>query len=548
MKRRLEALLGRALADAIAGGALPVAAVPVVHLEVPREREHGDLASNVALALASEARMAPRRIADAILAHLRDPDGLLASAEVAGPGFLNFTFSRAFWHACLREADTLGDRYGLANVNAGRRFHVEFVSANPTGPLTVGHGRNAVLGDTLVRLLEATGAAVRREYYFNNAGRQMTLLGESTWARYAQLLGRDVPLPADGYQGDYIVAIAKDVRARDGDALTERDLPRFRKAAEEAIFADIRRTLDRMSIRFDGFVNEDALHREGRVADTLAALRAAGHVADRDGAVWLLGAGLGLDKDRVLVKSSGEPAYRLPDIAYHRLTLAGGYDLVVDVLGADHLDEHEEVLAALRGLGCDTSVIRAVIYQFVTLTRGSEQVKMSTRRAEYVTLDELLDEVGVDATRFFFVLRKSDSHLEFDLELAKRQSTDNPVYYVQYAHARIAGVLRQAAERGADVAGGGDPARLIEDEEIELVRRLAQFPDVVLGAARDLEPHRVAFYLLDFAGAFHRYYNRHRIVTDDPDLTRARLLLVRAAQRVMRGGLALLGVSAPERM
>ncbi len=547
MKRRLEALLGRALADAIADGALPVATVPAVQLEVPREREHGDLASNVALTLAREARKAPRVIADAILARLRDPDGLLAAAEVAGPGFLNFTFSRGFWHTCLREADAVGEGYGLGDLNAGRRFHVEFVSANPTGPLTVGHGRNAVLGDTLVRLLEATGAAVRREYYFNNAGRQMGLLGRSTWARYAQLLGREVPVPEEGYQGDYVRAIAEAVRARHGDGLTETDLSRFKRAAEEAIFADIRRTLDRMGIHFDVYVNEDALYHEGKVADALAALRAAGHVADRDGAVWLLGSPLGLDKDRVLVKSSGEAAYRLPDIAYHRMKLAGGYDLIIDVLGADHIDEHEDVLAALRGLGCDTGSIRAVIYQFVTLTRGGEQVKMSTRRAEYVTLDELLDEVGVDAARFFFVLRKSDSHLEFDLELAKQQSTDNPVYYVQYAPARIARVRRQAVERGVGEVSG-DPTRLVEAEEMDLVRRLVQFPDVVQGAARDLEPHRVAFYLLDFAGAFHRYYNRHRIVTEDPDLTGARLLLVRAAQRVMRTGLGLLGVSAPERM
>jgi arginyl-tRNA synthetase len=543
----LQDLLARALATAVARGAISVSDIPTPQLEAPRERQHGDLACNVALTIARAARMPPRAIAEVILAHLEDPESLLASAEVAGPGFLNFTLSADFWRSCLQDAEAAGDRFGSSTGNAGRRAHVEYVSANPTGPLTVGHGRNAVIGDTLVRLLEATGAAVHREYYFNNAGRQMTLLGQSTWARYQELLGRHTTFPEDGYQGEYITAIAADVRARNGDALTDRDLPTFRQAAEDAIFADIRRTLERMGIRFDAFVSETTLHHDGDVAQILDMLRAAGLVEDRDGAVWLRGAAVGLRQDRVLVKSSAEPAYRLPDMAYHRRKLAGGYDLVIDVLGADHIDEHEDVLAALRGLGLDVSAVRAVIYQFVTLTRGGEQVKMSTRRAQYVTLDELLDEVGVDAARFFFLLRKSDSHLEFDLELAKQQSTDNPVYYVQYAHARIASVLRQAAEKGL-AAEGGDPRLLVEEEEMELIRRLAQLPEVIEAAAADLEPHRVAFYLMEFAGAFHRYYNRHRIIADDPNLTRARLLLVRNAQRVARMGLGLLGVNAPDRM
>lgn len=547
MKKHLEVLLARALSNAVAAGVLGLDRVPAPQLEVPRERERGDLASNIGLVLAREARMPPRAIAETVVRYLEDPDGSLASVEVAGPGFLNFTFSGDFWRSCLREAEAQGERYGLSTANTGRSVSVEFVSANPTGPLTVGHGRNAVIGDSIARLLEATGAVVQREYYFNNAGRQITLLGQSTWARYQQLLGRDLPFPEDGYQGEYITAIAEDVRAQGGDGLTEGDLPRFREAAERTIFADIRRTLARMGIEFDVYMNEDALHRDGKVVDVLKALRATGCVEDRDGAVWLRGAPLGLSQDRVLVKRTGEAAYRLPDIAYHREKLRGGFDLIIDVLGADHIDEHEDVLAALRGLGLDVGGIRAVIYQFVTLTQGGEQVKMSTRRAQYVTLDELVDEVGPDAVRFFFLLRKSDSHLEFDLELAKRQSTDNPVYYVQYAHARVASVLRQAAERGI-AAVGGDPAALVEDEEMDLIRWLAQFPDVVEAASSALEPHRVAFYLLDFAGAFHRYYNRHRIITDDPELTRARLLLIRNIQRVTRAGLGLLGVSAPERM
>jgi arginyl-tRNA synthetase len=547
MKRRLEALLTQALQDAIEGGALRITGLPPLLLEEPRDRQHGDLASNVALTLAREARMPPPAIARAILAHLKDPEGILDSAEAAGPGFLNFRFSCGFWRRCLLEAAAAGDAYGRASTYAGRRANVEFVSANPTGPLTVGHGRNAVLGDSIARLLAAADGTVHREYYFNNAGRQMMLLGESVRARYLQLLGRETPLPEDGYQGEYIAAIAADVQARHGEALAEADITPFREAAEQAIFTDIRRTLARLGIVFDGYFNEDRLYREGQVADVLAALRAGGHAYERDGAVWLRGEPLGLRQDRVLVKSTGEPAYRLPDVAYHREKLRAGYDLIVDVLGADHIDEHEEVKAALRGLGLDTTRIRAVIYQFVTLTRGGEQVKMSTRRAQYVTLDELLDEVGPDAARFFFLMRKADNHLEFDLELAKQQSTENPVYYVQYAHARIASLFRQAADAGVDVTGG-DPERLVQDEEMELIRRLAAFPDLLESAALDLEPHRIAFYLLALAGEFHRYYNRHRIVTEDAELARARLLLIGTVQRVIRLGLDLLGVRAPERM
>jgi arginyl-tRNA synthetase len=547
MKRHLETLIRQALEDAIETGAVPVSRVPAVQLEIPRERQHGDLASNVALTLAREARMQPRAIAEAILARIDDPEGILASAEVAGPGFVNFCFSPVFWRSCLLEAESLGDGYGLSKVNEGRRVSVEFVSANPTGPLTVGHGRNAVLGDAIARLLAATGGVVHREYYFNNAGRQMKLLGESVRARYLETIGREAPFPEEGYQGEYIKSIASDLRERQGDDLGDGDLGPFRKAAEESIFADIKRTLGRMDIAFDAYVNEDELHREGDVTDVLQALRAAGLVEDREQAVWLKGELVGLPQDRVLVKGPGEPAYRLPDVAYHRRKLRAGFDFIVDVLGADHIDEHEEVKAALAGLGLDTDRIKAVIYQFVTLTRDGEQVKMSTRRAQYVTLDELLEEVGVGAVRFLFLFRKSDSHLEFDLELAKKQSVENPVFYVQYAHARIASVIRQAMERGVETSGG-DPARLVEDDEFELIRLLAQFPDLVELAANEMEPHRIVFYLLDFTGAFHRYYNKHRIITDDDELTRARLLLVRNVQRVTRRGLWLLGVDAPERM
>ncbi len=489
MKRHVEGLVRQALSAALAAGDLRGNEPPPFAVEVPSDTRFGDLSTNIALVLARGEGRPPHAIARLLIGHLEaaaPPGWLQGPPEVAGPGFINFRLAPAFWQRMLADALAEGEAYGRSTAGAGRRVQVEFVSANPTGPLTVGHGRNAVIGDTLARLLAATGWQVEREYYFNNAGRQMN-------------------------------------------------------------FAAIRTTQERLGVAFDHYFNEDGLYRSGAIQRTLDALEQRGLVERREGAVWLRGAAVGLAQDRVLVKSSGEPAYRLPDIAYHLDKLARGFDTVVDVLGADHVAVHQEVAAALRALGADAARIRPVIYQFVTLTRHGEQVKMSTRRAEYVTLDELLDEVGVDAARFFFLMRKSDSHLEFDLDLAKRQSTDNPVFYVQYAHARIASVLRQAAEAGIAPAPAPDLSPLGEPEA-EVARAVASHPDVVETAARDLEPHRIVFHALDLAGAFHRYYNRHRILTDDPALTQARLALVRVVQRVLRGALGLAGVAAPERM
>jgi len=550
MKRHVEALVRRALSAAIAAGELRAKEPPPFAVEAPSDPRFGDLSTNAALVLARGEGRPPHAIARVLVGHLEGaaPAGWLAAPpEIAGPGFINFRLAPAFWQGMLADALAQGEAYGRSTAGAGRRVQVEFVSANPTGPLTVGHGRNAVIGDTLARLLAATGWQVEREYYFNNAGRQMKVLAESVRARYLELIGRPASFPEDGYQGEYIRDIARGLVERHGAALAEHDGAAFREAAEQSIFAAIRTTQERLGVAFDHYFNEDGLYRSGAIQRTLDALEQRGLVERREGAVWLRGAAVGLAQDRVLVKSSGEPAYRLPDIAYHLDKLARGFDTVVDVLGADHVAVHQEVAAALRALGADAARIRPVIYQFVTLTRHGEQVKMSTRRAEYVTLDELLDEVGVDAARFFFLMRKSDSHLEFDLDLAKQQSTDNPVFYVQYAHARIASVLRQAAEAGIAPAPAPDLSPLGEPEA-EVARAVASHPDVVETAARDLEPHRIVFHALDLAGAFHRYYNRHRILTDDPALTQARLALVRAVQRVLRGTLGLAGVAAPERM
>jgi arginyl-tRNA synthetase len=549
MKKRLEGLLQQAIVRATEGGALKSRRLPPLFLERPKDSAFGDLASTVAMALAREERKAPRAIAAAILQHLDDAEGMLAATEIAGPGYINFRFSHRFWEECLAEIER--DACGPQKLADNRTVLVEFVSANPTGPLTVGHGRNAVLGDAIARLLEATGHRVTREYYFNNAGRQMTLLGESVRARYLEQIGQPFSFPEEGYVGEYVVDIARTLVQEHGGTLVDEPAGgRFKQTAERAIFADIERTLDRIGIHFDSYFNEDSLYAGGQIAEILSELRARDLAFDNEGAVWLRGEPLGLDKDRVLLKSSGEPAYRLPDIAYHKEKLRRGFDLVIDVLGADHIAEHQEVRAALKALGFDVDNIKGIIYQFVTLTRGGVQVKMSTRKAEYVTVDELVDEVGRDVVRLFFLTRKADSHLEFDLDLAKKQSADNPVFYVQYAHARVSSLFEQAAKAGVQCApaAASHLETLTAPEELAVIKLLAQYTDVVEDAAQTLEPHRVVFYLIDLASEFHRFYNRHRVLTDDAQRTAARLYLAWAVQRVVRMGLGLLGVQAPEKM
>lgn len=552
MKEFIHSLLSEAFAKAKEGGELKTSDLPPLVIEVPKGSAHGDLASNLALALARSEGRPPRQIADTLIRHL-PKNGDVESVAVAGPGFLNFKLAKSFWWKRLAEARRQGERFVRPAVAPRKHIQVEFVSANPTGPLTVGHGRNAVLGDSIARLLEACGHEVVREYYFNNAGRQMQVLGESVRARYLEALGRPSEFPEDGYQGDYIREIAADLCEKHGATLADAaDHRPFQQHAERTIFADIAATLERMRIRFDVHFNEDSLYRDGSIERVLADLRAAGVVYDQDGAQWLRLTALGLPADKVIVKRTGEPAYRLPDIAYHRNKLARGFDVIVDVLGADHIAEHQEVKAGLRALGLDDSRIRGVIYQFVTLLRAGQLVKMSTRRAEYVTLDELVDEVGADVVRFLFLTRKSDTHLEFDLDLAKKQSMENPVYYVQYAHARISNILRKAESEGMTEGSAEDLPleRLVQDDEMALVRRLVEYPDVVVEAADGLEPHRVTFYLLDLAADFHGYYNRreNRVVSEDRALSRARLALVGCVRQVLASGLDLLGVTAPERM
>ena len=549
---------------------------PEVVLESPRQAEHGDFACSLPMALAKPLRSAPRKIAEQLIAHLGDAGGLLARSEIAGPGFINMWLAEDRWRDVLREIIEAGPAYGHSDVGKGRRVQVEFVSANPTGPLSTGHGRQAILGDCIARLLDACGYAVTREYYFNDGGRQMRVLGESVKARYLELLGRAAPpprdlaegadypeeidglpvvFPQDGYQGEYIGEIGRRLVEERGESLVDEPGDGFfREWAQAEIFAEIRATLSKLQIEFDVFFSERSLHDDGKLQHALDDLRERGFVYDADGAVWLRSTEFGLDRDRVLIKSSGEPTYLMPDIAYHREKFARGFELIIDVLGADHIEQFPFVRSAVAALGCDPERVQLVMHQFVTLTSGGEKVKQSTRRANFITIDELVEDVGVDVFRFFMIERRADGHLDFDLGLARDQNwRKNPAYYVQYAHARTYGIERKAAESGVAMpsATSFDAGRLELKEELELVKKLGELPDVIERAAQTREPHHIAYYLRDVAGLWNPYIQdgvRHRVLSDDESLTAARLGLTLGVRAVLASGLQLLGVSAPEQM
>jgi arginyl-tRNA synthetase len=460
------------------------------------------------------------------------------------------TFTETFFRRQLKNLLAQGERFGRTDAGKGKRIQVEFVSANPTGPLTVGHGRGAVFGDTVARMLEWTGHDVEREYYFNNAGRQMRILGDSVRMRYLELLGDTVEFPQDYYQGEYIREIAVHAREQKGDSLRAEPAEGFFKAiAEEEIFADIKKTLNALGIVFKSFYNEHSLYTEGKITAVIQSLKDRGLTYEQDGALWFKAAALGSEKDKVIVKSTGEPTYRLPDIAYHVEKFLRGYDTMIDIFGADHIATYPDVLAALKALGYDAGKVKVLIHQFVTITQGGEVVKMSTRKANFITLDELIADVGADVVRYFFLMRTISSHLNFDLALARQQSDENPVYYLQYAHARICNILRFAEKEGhAPAQEGSGVDLLVAPEEMTLIRKVLQFPEVVESCATAHEPHRLADYLHDVAGQFHVFYHHHRVVTPDAAMTSARMALCKAVQTVLRNGFAILGIGAPEQM
>ena len=549
IKTRVKQTIDRCFAQGVEQGLWSRQAEGRYTVEVPKREEQGDFSTNFAMVAAKADRCNPREIA-ARLVDLLAADQIFARVEIAGPGFINLFLTRDVWATVLAPVWTEDERFGRSEMGAGRRVLVEFVSANPTGPLSVGHGRNAVLGDAIARLLDATGHQVQREYYFNDAGRQMRVLGESTRARYLELLGLPFEFPEDGYQGDYIRDIGRAMVEEGGESFRDADLNVFKKRAQQAIFADIDATLKRIGIGFDTYFNEHTLYEDGRVDGVVEELRSRGLVYEKEGATWFRTTDFGQGQDRVIIKSSGEPTYRLPDIAYHCDKFRRGYDWMIDVFGSDHIATVPDVLAGLRALGHDPDRVTVVLYQFVTLLRDGKQVKMSTRKATFVTVDELVDEVGADAFRFFLLMRKPDSLIEFDLDLAKKQSQENPVYYVQYAHARLCSIERTAGEQGVALTGpqGANLRLLAEPEEFALLKSLAAYPQLVAGAAADLAPHRVIFYLMELAAEFHGFYNRHKVLTDDRELTLARLCLCGGLKRVFRNGLHLVGLTAPESM
>ena len=554
MRSHLRRLLALAIEKAIEGGKLNATEAPPLLLEPPKQREFGDLTTNVAMLWAQKARKPPRVIAELILANLEDSEGILARQEIAGPGFLNFAFSSSFYYQRLEELAQ--GKQSVLDIGRGQRVQVEFASVNPTGPLHVGHGRVAVIGDVLARLHETVGFEVEREYYVNDAGRQMENLGRSLYARHQELLGAEVEFPEDGYPGDYVKEIAKQaLRENNFESMTqskETAVQFFTEYGGTALLQTIKSQLDGFGIRFDSFFSEKALRERGEVLQTLELLRSRNLTYIENGAEWFRSTKFGDDKDRTIIKRDGELTYFASDIAYHRNKFERKFNRLINVWGADHHGYVARLKAAMQGLGYDRDNLQVVLVQMVQLTRGGEPVRMGKRTGEFVSLEEVLQEVGCDAARFFFLMRKSDSHLDFDLDLAKRQSSDNPVFYVQYAHARIASIFEQARQRGVSWNGSDlkqiPVERLELSEEIDLIRKMIQFNDVLEESVRELEPHRLVFYLLELAGEFHRYYNRYRIISTDADLSQARLLLVENVQRTIRRGLAVLGVEAPMKM
>ena len=526
-----------------------------ISFEKPKMETHGDLSTNFALLAAKELKMKPREVAQKVLDAMELDTSLVEKPEVAGPGFINFRFTNKYFLSFIEDVLIKGENFGRSNIGAGKKTQVEFVSANPTGPLTVGHGRNAVFGDTIANILEWTGHDVTREYYFNNAGRQMRVLGDSVRLRYKEILGEKIDFPEDYYQGEYIRDIAQHLFDEAGDKFKAEPAEGvFKERAEQEIFDDIKKTLSRLQIEFAVFYNENSLYEAGKIKETIAALESKDLVYDKEGAKWFKATMVGGDQDKVIVKSSGEPTYRLPDIAYHIEKFRRGFELIVDIFGSDHIATYPDVLLALKSLGYDTDKIKVLIHQFVTIFQNGESVKMSTRKANFITLDELVDWVGADAVRFFFLMRNIGTHLNFDIDLAKKQSEENPVFYLQYAHARIASIIRFAESEGVQLSAISDQLSTInldllkEKEEIDLAKLLGSFPEVVEAAAINFEPHRIINYLQEIAEAFHRFYHAHRVVIPERDLAQSRLALCLATKAVLANGFRILGITAPEKM
>ncbi|WP_018086270.1 arginine--tRNA ligase [Desulfurispora thermophila] len=550
----IAAALGKAVQQAVAAGDLPPLEMPAFVVEVPREKEHGDFATNAAMLLARPARRAPRQIAEIILSHLQAPELPLQKTEIAGPGFINFYLHPEWVLAVLPEIIAAGENYGRLGIGKGQKIQVEFVSANPTGLLHMGNARGAALGDSIAALLDFAGYEVTREFYINDAGNQILHFGASLEARYLQQLGYDAAVPEEGYHGEDIVDTVKNFIALHGDRYLNASPDERRAALTEFALNEkltaIKNSLANFGVHYDVWFSEQSLHDSGQVQQAIDILRQRGYLYEHESALWFKAREFGVEKDEVLVRQNGIPTYFAADIAYHMNKFQRGFDRVIDIWGADHHGHVPRMKGAVAALGYNPDNLQIIIMQLVRLYKKGEIVRMSKRTGQFVTLDELVEEVGKDAARYFFVMRSADSHLDFDLDLARSQSNENPVYYIQYAHARICSIMRQLAQQGGSLP---DPAQvdlscLTAEAELALARRLADLPEEIALCARDLAPHRLARYVHEVAGLFHSFYNSHRVLTEDAALTAARLMLVQATRLVLANCLRLLGLSAPESM
>jgi len=522
-------------------------AVESFDLSSSKNPKFGDLSTNVALILTKQVGKNTMEIAKDIKKAISIDTSIISEVNVTPPGFINFKISPSYYQSVVQQIINKDEYFYSGEVGKGKTANVEFVSANPTGPLSVGHGRQAVIGDTVANIVQWHGYDVTREYYYNDGGKQMRTLAKSVEARYFQELGQSVEWSEDFYQGNYIKDIAHDILMEFGEEVRADDIV-FRKTAEDRIFSNIRETLENIGIKHNVFSNEKNFIKPETISELINALRQKNLIYEEEGATWFKTTALGKDQDRVLIKSGGEPAYRLPDILYHRDKLERKYDLLIDIFGADHIDSYQDVISALEAIGYDTSILIVLIHQFVTLTKGGEKVKMSTRKAEFVTLDELTNMVGKDVVRYFFIMRGMNTHLNFDIELAQDQSDNNPVYYLQYAHARICNIIRHGEQQGIIFKKDFDSSLLVQDAEIELLKQLNQFPDIMAYALKSLEPRTIANYLQSLATSFHKFYTECHVITDDHELSLARLALVSAVKNILYKGLEILGISSPERM
>ena len=513
-----------------------------------KDPKFGDLSSNIALLLTKDLKKTPLDICEIILKELSNKNlKPIAQITITKPGFINFKIKNSFLQSKITKILLEKDNYGKNSIGKGKTANVEFVSANPTGPLTIGHGRNAILGDSISSILEWSGYKVTREYYFNNAGRQMRMLGNSVKARYFEILGKEHKFPEDGYQGDYIKNIAKQIIKKHGKNLTFESL-HFKKEAERIIFNQIKKSLKKLKIHFDQFSNEKTFYENGDIENMLSKLTQKKLLYKKEGATWFKATALGKEQDRVYIKKSGEPTYRVPDTAYHKNKIDRGFDLIIDIFGTDHADAYPDVICALDALNLKTDHIKVLLYQFVTLIKNGKKYKMSTRKANFITIDELIQEVGPDVIRYFFIMRSMNTHLDFDLDLAKDQSDKNPVFYLQYAYARISSIIRRGNELGMNFNNNKNYNLLSHSRELELIKHMIKFPNIIENSLKTFEPQNLANYLQDLATRFHKFYAKCRVLTNDVDVSSARLDLILSVKYIMGNGLKILGISAPEKM